>query len=48
MRLFAIFKNEEFLGTVKNSNGSSLKNWASEFYKVNLSDVKVYELVEVN
>jgi len=47
MRLFAIFKNEEFLGTVKNFGGGGLKEWASKFYQIPLIETKVYELVEV-
>jgi len=47
MKLFAIFKNEEFLGTVKNFSGGGLRDWASQFYKIPIVEIKVYELVEV-
>jgi hypothetical protein len=47
MKLFAIFKNEEFLGSIKSMNGQSLKNWAADFYKCPIAQIVVYEMVEV-
>lgn len=47
MKMFAIFKGEEFLGTLRAFDGLSLKTWASDFYNCPVKLVKIYELVEV-
>ena len=47
MKLFAFFREDEFLGSLRSFDGSGLRLWAIDFYKCPANLLKVYELVEV-